>query len=114
MYNEFNKPYDYNNYPQRPQLNHYAFVNGIEGAKSFQIAPNQTMLLMDSESPIIYMKTANGLGQSNLKYFKMTEISENEVRNFNNDNNPYALKTDLKVLENKFDEILAKLNMPKE
>ena len=31
----------------QPQVNQYAFVNGIEGAKSFQVAPGKTVLLVD-------------------------------------------------------------------
>lgn len=57
----YNNPYGYgagaynpynpnNNYQpqQQPQMNHYAFVNGIEGAKSFQLQPNQNIMNMIS------------------------------------------------------------------
>ena len=70
----------YGNYQPR-QLNTYAFVNGIEGAKSYIVPVNQTMLLMDSEQPVCYMKQANGLGQSTLRYFKLQEVSEADIRN---------------------------------
>lgn len=65
--------------PQQPQ-NVYAFVNGLEGAKSYIVPANQTVLLMDSEQPVCYMKTANALGQGTLRYFKLTEVSESDVR----------------------------------
>ena len=35
---------------------------------------------MDSEQPVCYMKQANGLGQSTLRYFKLTEVNESDVR----------------------------------
>jgi hypothetical protein len=55
-------------------------VNGLEGAKSYMVPANQTVLLMDSEQPVCYMKTANALGQGTLRYFKLTEVSEADVR----------------------------------
>ena len=74
-------PYPQPNYsrPVQPQ-NTYAFVNGLEGAKSYIVPANQTVLLMDSEQPVCYMKTANALGQGSLRYFKLTEVSETDVR----------------------------------
>lgn len=65
---------------QQPQQNVYAFVNGVEGAKSYQVQPNQTVLLMDSEQPVCYMKTANALGQGVLRYFKLSEVTEADLR----------------------------------
>lgn len=66
------------------QQNIYAFVNGLEGAKSYMVPANQTVLLMDSEQPVCYMKSANALGQCSLRYFKLTETNENEIRELNN------------------------------
>lgn len=73
-------PYSQPIYQPRPQQNVYAFVNGLEGAKSYQVPANQTVLLMDSEQPVCYMKTANALGQGTLRYFKLTEVQEADVR----------------------------------
>lgn len=100
---------------QQPQMNQYAFVNGIEGAKSFQLQPNQTILLMDSDSPLCYMKTANSVGQSTLRYFRLTEIKEEELKNTNQPvNNEYVLKADFDILNNKVDDLLSKIEKPKE
>lgn len=78
-FNNYNNPYGYNNnynnygyqqpsYSQyqapQTQLNTYAFVDGIEGAKAYQVKPNATMLLMDSQQPICYKKQVNHLGQT--------------------------------------------------
>ena len=63
----------------QPRTNIYAFVNGIEGAKSYQMMPNQTVLLMDSDSPVCFMKTSNAMGQSTLRYFKLIETTEKEL-----------------------------------
>lgn len=64
----------------QPQFNTYYFVNGIEGAKSFVVQPNQTVLLMDSDSPMCYMKQSNGIGQSSIRYFKLVELKEQDVK----------------------------------
>lgn len=105
--------YPNNNYLQQNQVNKqpigqntYAFVNGLEGAKSFIVQPNQTVLLMDSEQPICYMKTANSIGQSSLRYFKLTETSENEIRGLSNkDTQP---TTDY-VSRNEFDNLIERI-----
>ena len=104
-YNPYNT-YVPNNY-QQAQMNHYAFVNGIEGAKSFQVQPNQTIMLMDSDDPICYMKQANNIGQATLRYFKLVEVSEQELRNANQmqPSNDYVLKTDFDALVKRIDEL---------
>lgn len=98
--------------PQRQiQQNVYAFVNGIEGAKSFIVQPNMTVLLMDSEQPVCYMKQANGLGQSTLRYFKLTEVSESDIRTSNattQNNIEYATKDDIKGILERIDKLEGK------
>lgn len=105
-YNPYNPN---NNYQpqQQPQMNHYAFVNGIEGAKSFQLQPNQNIMLMDSDNPICYMKQSNNIGQSTLRYFKLVEVSEQEIRSANQTptNNDYVLKSDFEALVKRIDEL---------
>lgn len=78
-FNPYSRPIFQQPQPQAPQ-NVYAFVNGVEGAKSYIVPANQTVLLMDSEQPVCYMKTANALGQGTLRYFKLTEVKEEDVR----------------------------------
>lgn len=90
----------------QPQLNTYAFVNGIEGAKSFPMQPNQTVMLMDSENPVAYMKQSNGMGQATLKYFRLVETSEAELRGqAAKPSVEYAMKADLDALAKRVDEM---------
>lgn len=96
---------------QQAQMNQYAFVNGVEGAKSFQMQPNQTIMLMDSDRPVCYMKSTNNIGQASLRYFKLTEVNENELKNDsqsqeNKDNNDYVLKADFEALSKKVNDLL--------
>lgn len=94
---------------QQPQTNTYAFVNGIEGAKSYPMGPNQTVMLMDSENPIAYMKTSNAMGQATLKYFKLVETSEQELRGKSAQPNvDYATKADLEALAKKVESLMPK------
>lgn len=102
---------NYSQYP-RPQLNQYAFVNGIEGAKSFQMMPNQTMLLMDSDNPICYMKISNNMGQSTLRYFTLEEIDETKAKKIVNTKPKetiieYASKNDISTLNKRLDDLTA-------
>ena len=106
-----------NQQPQQPQMNQYAFVNGVEGAKSFQLAPNQTIMLMDSDSPVCYMKTSNSVGQSTLRYFKLTEVSENDLKaqaqpEKKEDMSNYVLKSDFDLLSKRLDELSKKFEKP--
>lgn len=110
-------PYNYNSYTnnmynQQTQMNQYAFVNGIEGAKSFRVQSNQTVLLMDNDNPVCYMKQANSIGQATLRYFKLVEVDENTIRNLNVDLNTqkqeYVLKSDFEALVKRIDEMTSK------
>ena len=67
----FNYPnYTYGGYPytqnvnttQPQQANGINWVQGEAGAKSFSIAPGQSVLLMDSESNVFYIKSTDPSG----------------------------------------------------
>lgn len=118
MYQNYNQSQMYQQPQQQqpqPQMNQYAFVNGLEGAKSFQMQPNQTILLMDSDNPLCYMKSSNSVGQSTLRYFKLTEVTENELKGSNTQpqqNQDYVLKTDFDALSKRLDELSKKIEKP--
>lgn len=110
---------------QQPQQNLkvYDFVNGIEGAKGYQIQPNTMMMLLDSEYYVAYKKTSNNLGQSNIEYLKLVPMTEQEAREFMNPQ--YKAPTNQNIDINKFvsrqefeakiNELMAKINpTPKE
>lgn len=110
MQNNFN-PYQY----QQPQYKYYSFVNGIEGAKAYQMPANQTMLLMDSDKPIVFMKTTDSMGKASLRYFNLIEIDEIEAaKQYQPKPAPeYVLKSDFEALSSKIDTLLESLK-PKE
>ena len=58
------------------QNNSMIWVQGEAGAKSYLVAPNTTVQLWDSESPIIYLKSADASGMPSMKIIDYT-IREN-------------------------------------
>lgn len=115
--NNYGNPYGYNSYNtyNQPRMNQYAFVNGIEGAKSFQVQPNSMVMLLDSDNPIIYKKTSNGYGQASIECYKMVQISENELKGVNTTQptQDFVLKADFDALNKRVDEIMETLKKGK-
>ena len=70
-----NFPYSYGQMYQRPAMNNgITWVQGIEGAKAFQMAPNSNAILMDSENDgKFYIKVSDNVGMCNLRKFKYEE-----------------------------------------
>ena len=85
-----------------PQLNapfnNIVFVQGIEGAKAFQLPPNGRAILLDSENDeVFYIKIADDIGMCNLRIFDYTErIGTPEVRT--DDLSQYVRKDELQNL----------------
>lgn len=71
-------PYTQNIYqPQPIQTRNIGiiWIQGIEGAKAYQIPPNTSVLLMDSENEnVFYIKTSDNVGMCAMRYFKYEEI----------------------------------------
>ena len=72
-----------NNFPypqmyQRPIMNNgITWVQGIEGAKAYQLSPNSNAILMDSENEgRFYIKVSDNVGMCNLRIFKYSEITQ--------------------------------------
>ena len=88
------------NVPQmvpQPQVNQgLLWVSGEVGAKSYLVAPNSTVLLMDSDSSRFYLKSADNAGMPSLRIFEYTEVTGTPQ------NVPQALNTDLKDLDSKY------------
>ena len=62
------------NYGYQPQSNGIIWVQGEAGAKSYNILPNQSVLLMDSENNVFYIKSSDISGMPKpLRIFDYTE-----------------------------------------
>lgn len=55
------------------QQTNITFVNGIEGAKAFQLSPNSNALLMDSDNSKFYVKSTDNLGVAKVTSYSFTE-----------------------------------------
>lgn len=97
------------------------FVNGIEGAKAFIVAPNQVIYLKDSDSNILFEKKADQQGKYTLTAFELKPIDINNIGkpiqeepnpNFlvKEDLKPFVTKSDLNALETIFESKLDKLS----
>lgn len=54
--------------------NNIVWVQGIEGAKAWQLAPNSMVILLDSEAEgKMYIKVSDNIGMSSLRIFNYTE-----------------------------------------
>lgn len=60
-------------YPQ-PNNNSFVWVQGEAAAKAYPVAPNNRVMLMDSESPVLYIKSADSSGRpSTWQIFDLVE-----------------------------------------
>lgn len=57
---------------QQPQNNGLLWVQGEAGAKSYLVAPNNTVTLWDSEAQVIYLKSADASGMPAMKVLDYT------------------------------------------
>lgn len=86
---------------QHQQTNGITWVQGIEGAKAYQLMPNSNTILLDSENDgIFYIKTSDNVGMCNLRIFRYEEINNKPTTQI--DTSQFVTRTEL-------DEIIANL-----
>lgn len=49
------------------------WVSGIEGAKAYLVAANNVLWLMDSENPLIYIKSTDDMGMPSMRVLEYKE-----------------------------------------
>ena len=82
--------------PQQQVNQGLLWVSGEVGAKSYLVAPNSTVLLMDSDAQRFYLKSADNAGMPSLRIFEYSEVTNIPQ------NTPQALNTNLKELDGKY------------
>ena len=92
----------YNPYYQ-PQNNGLIWVQGETGAKSYMVAPNTTVLLMDSENQRFYLKSSDASGMPlPLRVFEYTEKAQNTPKMASEekvmDLSSYATKAEIEAI----------------
>ena len=60
-------------YAQQTPVHGFVYVNGIEGAKAYQMPPNSEMPLFDAGGDVMYIKTTDGAGFPTIKVCDVSE-----------------------------------------
>ena len=104
--------------PSQPQVNQgLLWVSGEIGAKSYLVAPNSTVLLMDSDAQRFYLKSADNAGMPSLRIFEYTEITnipQNALQPLNTDlkelDGKYVTREEYEGLKRQYESIMERLN----
>ena len=99
----YNQPLQGNYYPQQNMLS-CAYVQGEAAAKAYPVAPEQFVVLIDTELPVIYTKTTDQFGRPLpiriLDYVERVEKTEEQL------NSNYVTKSDFDDFKNEIKELL--------
>jgi hypothetical protein len=93
------------------------WVSGEVGAKSYLVAPNSTVLLMDSDATRFYLKSADNSGMPSLRIFEYKEVSnapQNALQSSNtaeiNLDSKYVTRDEYDGLKRQYEAIIDRLN----
>lgn len=97
---QFSSPYYNPTSGVSTPTNNILWVNGIEGAKAWQLAPNSMAILLDSEvEGKMYIKVSDNIGISQLRIFNyVEELPSTKVTNNDLDLSQYVKKDELGIL----------------
>ena len=96
--------------PQVPQnQNGINLVNGEQGAESYLVAPNQTVVLFDSGARTIYLKSADQMGMPSIKILDYTIRNETPEAAQIVPQSDFATKDDISVLQQELDVLKQRL-----
>ena len=101
--------------PQQPTpQNGIIWVSGEAGAKSYMVAPNQTVVLFDSEAQIIYLKSADASGMPTVKVLDYTIRDNTSHKAEILGQNEFATKDDLSAIRKEIDALKSKFEVRKD
>ena len=91
--------------------NEFIWVQGEAGAKAYLVGANNTVILWDTESPTIYIKTADASGVPSMRVLDFTERPVNAPKTPNNaiysKGVKYVAESDFNALRAAVDELQA-------
>ena len=103
--------------PQQQVNQGLLWVSGEVGAKSYLVAPNSTVLLMDSDAQRFYLKSADNAGMPSLRIFEyneVTNIPQNAPQAPNLDenvlNDKFVTREEYEGLKRQYESIMERLN----
>lgn len=96
-------------YPQYQQQNNpIIWIQGIESARAYQTAPNNTVVLFDSDEQVIYIKSADMQGRPSMRILDYTIRSEQPKTAQNalsGNNTQVPTKEDISALQSQIDSL---------
>ena len=66
----------------QPQAQSIQYVNDIKSAESYQLAPNSSVILMDSNLSRFYLKQTDASGAATIKSFDFKETEEEKPEEY--------------------------------
>lgn len=92
-----------------PQTNQgLIWVCGETGAKSYLVAPNNTVLLMDSEGNRFYLKSCDNAGMPTLKTYEYKEVTQQQSVPVQTQVD-YVTREEYTTLESKYNDLVEKI-----
>ena len=87
------------------------WVQGEAGAKSYLVAPNTTVMLMDSESDVFYLKSTDASGMPRplrvFDYKERQKTDDTEQKLFARDNSPeYVTKREFEAFRHQIEALM--------
>ena len=103
--------------PQQQVNQGLLWVSGEVGAKSYLVAPNSTVLLMDSDSSRFYLKSADNAGMPSLRIFEYKEVTNAPTTSVNAPNfdenvlhDKFVTREEYEGLKRQYESIMERLN----
>ena len=96
------------NYQQPQQSAPIIWVQGEEGAKAYMVSAGNSVLLMDSENSVFYIKSTDASGMPQpLRVFDYTERGKQAVEKVENKNDKFVTREEFDALRARFDALTA-------
>lgn len=110
LQNQYQQAVNIPQMPQTPVNQGLLWVQGEGGAKSYLVAPNSTVLLMDSDDAVFYLKSADSAGLPTLRTFSYVEIESNQNKQKSKEvQKEFVDREEFELFKN---EILEKIKTP--
>ena len=93
MYNPFAPAMPYQMYQQPQQQTQVVRVNGENGARTYQIGPNSSALLLDESGTLVWLVTTDGAGYKTVGAYDITPHQQPTAVDYS------SLETRIKRLE---------------
>lgn len=91
------------------------WVQGEAGAKSYLVAPNTTVLLMDADAQRFYIKSTDPSGIPSLRTFEFTEVPQTHLQAVQqvsgNLDDKYVTRKEFEGVQAQYEEILDKITL---